>query len=151
MKRTILMTSALAAALALPAAAQQRGMGPGPGGALQPPSIEEMTTRLQLTPDQARQVTALRQDYMKATAPQWKAMGEIREAREAGMSRDSLRDMMQARRPQMEELRKQTDAYEGSLEKILTPDQVKDWQAWQQERREAARQQMRQRQGAPGW
>ena len=88
---------------------------------------------------------------MKTTAPQWKAMNEMREARQAGVSRDSMQAMMQARRPQMEELRKQTDAYEGSLEKILTPDQVKDWQAWQQERREAARQQMRQRQGAPGW
>ena len=143
LKRTLTL-AALTALLALPAVAQQ---GPPPGGGMRRmgvPSIEELTTRLNLTADQQPKVKAMIAQYDTDTKGARDVLMKNMQAVQAGtVDRESVRDESTMA---LTHMRDRAEQLNKEIRGILDADQQK---AFDQYLAERAAQMQQRRQGPP--
>jgi hypothetical protein len=150
MKRLALAAMFLAAFAATAGAQGGQGMGGGMGPALDDstfrPTIPALTSMLTLTPDQVKKITPLRDTMLAETkAARVEARGAwaaIQQARQAGVSDDSLNVLRQKMRGIMMGMMPARMRFVTGIRPFLTADQVKILDARQQEMMNAMGQRM---------
>jgi len=144
LKRTLALTAALAALLSLPALAQQ---GPPPGGGMRrmgAPSVEELTTRLNLTGDQQTKTKAMLAQFDTDTKGAREVLMKNFQAVQAGtVDREAVRD---ENTMAMTHVRDKAEQLNKDIRVILDAEQQK---AFDQYLAERAAQMQQRRQGGP--
>jgi len=158
MRRMTLVLMLLVGSGATASAQGGQGMGGGMGGGMGPalddstfrPTIAALTSLLTLTPAQVKEVTPLRDTMLANTSAARKearaARASMMQARQAGVSDDSLNVLRSKMRDIMMGMMPARMTFLGQMRPLLTADQVKILDARQQEVMGAMRQQM---QGSP--
>jgi Spy/CpxP family protein refolding chaperone len=145
MRRMTFAALFLAAFAATATAQGGQGMGGGMGGGMGPalddstfrPTLPALTTMLTLTPEQVRKITPLRDTLLAATKTARQEAKSTRaamqQARQAGVSDDSLNVIRQKMRGLMMGMMPARMKFHDQLRALLTPDQAKILDARQQE------------------
>lgn len=142
MKHAISLVVALAC-IAAPALAQSdagQAERSGRGMMGRGPQVQELQKRLNLDSAQTVAVRALADTFRTETEPQRKEMErrmrEMRAARDAGASDDSLATLRSGMRAPMVDMQARLGAFEDKVRVILRPDQVAAFDAWKKEQQE---------------
>lgn len=157
--RSPLLALLATAALAVPALAQQPGMGRQGGRGMMmnpflmagPPAPSEFAARVGLDAAGQQRYAAAYQSYLADTKVNRDSVSKLRDAARSafqGGNRDGARAMMQNARPLNEALRQRYGALEDSLKAMLSADQYQKYEAWKTERMQQEMEQMRNRMGS---
>jgi Spy/CpxP family protein refolding chaperone len=137
MKALTLVTVALC--VAAPLAAQ----GPGRMGQAGPPTMDELATRLKLTPAQRAEIAPLHAAHVKEVEPFRETaraeMAAARSARQSGAPAESVAVHQAKARTAMQEIRRRSEQWQERLSARLTEEQKSAWKRWEDERRGARR------------
>ena len=145
------MMGAAALCLAGPLAAQQPERMRQPPG---PPTMDQLATRLKLTPQQRTEIAPLHASYIKETEPMRATarseMAAARSALQAAAPAESVAVHETRARTEMERINRRAQTWQTELMTKLTDVQKAEWNRWQEERREQMRQRMPPRDSTPG-
>jgi len=143
--RGITLSTMLLVAVSATASAQGGQGGQGMGGGMRlalddstfRPTIPALTSLLQLTPAQVKEITPLRDSLLASTRGARQeaksARADMMAARQTGVSQDSLDVLRQKMRGIMMGMMPARMKFHDQLRALLTPDQVKILDARQQE------------------
>ena len=142
--------AAAALCLAGPLAAQQPGTTGPPAG---PPTMDELATRLKLTPQQRNEIAPLHASFVKETEPMRATaraeMAAAHSARAAAAPADSVAAHENRARAEIERINRRAQTWQTELLTKLTEEQKAEWNRWQEERRQQMRQRMPPRDSQP--
>lgn len=137
MKAVTMMAAALC--VAGPLAAQ----GPGRMEPAGPPTMDELATRLKLTPAQRAEIAPLHAAHVKEMEPVRATarieMAAARSARQAGAPAESVAVHQAKARTAMQEIRRRSEQWQEQLAAKLTDEQKAEWKRWEDERRATRR------------
>ncbi len=126
---------AVALCVAGPLAAQ----GPGRMGRAGPPTMDELATRLKLTPAQQAEIAPLHAAHVKEMEPFRETtraeMAAARSARQSGAPAESVAVHQAKARTAMQEIRRRSELWQEQVSAKLTEEQKAEWKRWEDERR----------------
>jgi Spy/CpxP family protein refolding chaperone len=108
-------------------------------GQAAPPTLDELTMRLKLTPAQRAEIAPLHAAHVREMAPFRETaraeMAAARSARQAGAPAESVAVHQAKGRTAMQEIGQRSGKWQEQLAAKLTDEQKAEWKRWEDERR----------------